>query len=151
MPEKKKIELRPRPCGFCTLKFTPERVQDKDALFCSKICRTSFYQGGTKEYQRIMKALTTELTRSIHETAFEKIRRQHMEELRVEIDEAVVASIKHHYSPDRIAALLAADGDSPVMTAIMKVAKAAAENAFKALEIQTSGEPKEEESNGSHV
>lgn len=153
MPDTKKIELRPRKCRFCTQKFTPERAQDRDSTFCSKLCRTSFYQGGTKNYQRLMQLLTQELIREIHETAYHRIMTDRISELRVEINEAVDASIKRYYSPDRIAELLAADGEGPVMAAINKVAKAAAENAFKALvpEVQNSGEPKEGESNGSHV
>lgn len=146
MPEKKTTDLKPRKCRFCTSKFTPVRMQDKDSGFCTDECRISFHKGGTKEYQRLMKALVVELTRSIHETAFEKIRRQRMEELRAEIDESVDASIKRYYSPERIEQMLLADADSPVMAAINKVARAAAENAFKAL-VQDSAEPKQELSN----
>lgn len=117
---KKAIELRPRRCRFCTSRFTPSRPQDKDATFCTENCRLSFHKGGTREYQKLMAGLVAELTRNIHETAFQKVVADQMRATREDIDVAVSEAITKRYSPERIAELFVEKSAPAIEAAIQR-------------------------------
>jgi hypothetical protein len=95
MPEKKIIKLKSRPCKFCTSRFTPERTQDKDAVFCTETCRVSFHKGGgtTEEYQKLLAGLVKEMTRAVHATAVDKVIAAETAKLKAEIEKTVGEAI----------------------------------------------------------
>lgn len=58
-----KDPMHRRKCEYCMVPFTPRRMQDKDASFCTERCRKAFWTAGGLPLRILMRPLEAQMRR----------------------------------------------------------------------------------------
>ncbi len=58
-----KDPMHRRKCDYCLVPFTPRRMQDKDASFCTERCRKAFWSAGGLPLRILMRPLEAQMRR----------------------------------------------------------------------------------------